>query len=92
MNSRRAMVAVKPKTNDTMIGMVVSSGSHQAMHGRMSARGQTRTSSLGAARPLPPSANIGPGGQSVGQAAQFCLEISCFFSHQDIDDRRRYPA
>ena len=36
------------------------------------ARGQTQTSSLGAARPLPPSADIGPGGQSVGQAAQFC--------------------
>ena len=33
----------------------------------------TRTSSLGAARPLPLSADIGPGGQSVGQAAQFCL-------------------
>ena len=29
--------------------------------------------SLGAACPLPPSADIGPGGQSVGQAAQFCL-------------------
>ena len=29
---------------------------------------------MGAARPLPPSADIGPGGQSVGQAAQFCLE------------------
>ena len=28
---------------------------------------------MGAARPLPPSADIGPGGQSVGQAAQFCL-------------------
>ena len=28
---------------------------------------------LGAARRLPPSADIGPGGQSVGQAAQFCL-------------------
>jgi hypothetical protein len=27
-----------------------------------------------AARPLPPSADIGPGGQSVGQAAQFCLD------------------
>ena len=35
--------------------------------------GQTRTSSLGAARPLPPSADIGPGGQSVGQAVQFCF-------------------
>src|SRR6185312_13728905 len=34
---------------------------------------QTRTSSLGAARPLQPSADIGPGGQSVGQTAQFCL-------------------
>jgi len=34
---------------------------------------QTRTSSLGAARPLPPSADVGPGGQSVGQAAQFCF-------------------
>ena len=30
---------------------------------------------MGAARPLPPSADIGPGGQSVGQAAQFCLVI-----------------
>ena len=39
----------------------------------MTRSGQTRTSSLGAARPLPPSADIGPGGQSVGQAAQFCL-------------------
>jgi hypothetical protein len=27
-----------------------------------SASGQTRTSSLGAARPLPPSGDIGPGG------------------------------
>jgi hypothetical protein len=36
-------------------------------------QGQTRTSSMEAARPLPPSADIGPGGQSVGQAAQFCL-------------------
>jgi hypothetical protein len=35
---------------------------------------QTRTSSLEAARPLPPSADIGPGGQSVGQATQFCLD------------------
>jgi hypothetical protein len=34
---------------------------------------QTLASSLGAARLLPPSADIGPGGQSVGQAAQFCL-------------------
>ena len=41
--------------------------------GHWSAPGKTRTSSLGAARPLPPSADIGPGGQSVGQAAQFCL-------------------
>ena len=38
--------------------------------------GQTRTSSLGAARPLPPSADIGPGGQSVGQAAQFCFSAT----------------
>jgi hypothetical protein len=35
--------------------------------------GQTRTLLLGAARPLPPSADVDPGGQSVGQAAQFCL-------------------
>ena len=39
----------------------------------MSNMDQTLPSSLGAARPLPPSADIGPGGQSVGQAAQFCL-------------------
>ena len=36
------------------------------------ARGRTILGS--SARPLPPSADIGPGGQSVGQAAQFCLE------------------
>ncbi len=30
---------------------------------------------MGAARPLPLSADIGPGGQSVGQAAQFCLDL-----------------
>ena len=35
--------------------------------------GSNPDSLLGAARPLPPSADIGPGGQSVGQAAQFCL-------------------
>ena len=35
--------------------------------------GQTRTSSLGAVRPLPRSADIGPGGEFVRQAAQFCL-------------------
>jgi hypothetical protein len=29
---------------------------------------------LGAARPLPLRADIGPVGQSAGQAAQFCLE------------------
>jgi hypothetical protein len=29
----------------------------------------------GAARPLAPSADIGPGGQSVGQATQFCLVV-----------------
>ena len=39
----------------------------------------------GAARPLPPNADIGPGGQSVGQAAQFCLA--------SIDESRRtHPA
>ena len=37
---------------------------------------QPRTSSLGAARPLPPSADIALGGLSVGQAAQFCLAAS----------------
>ena len=31
---------------------------------------------LGAALPLPPSADIGPGRQSVGQAAQFCYQGS----------------
>jgi hypothetical protein len=30
---------LKPKANDTMIGILVSSGSHNSMHGRMSARG-----------------------------------------------------
>src|SRR6185312_4864642 len=35
--------------------------------------GDSTNPSSGAARPLPPSADIGPGGQSVGQATQFCL-------------------
>ena len=30
----------------------------------------------GATRPLPPRADIGPRGQSVGQAAQFCKQGS----------------
>jgi len=38
----------------------------------LSETGQTRTL-LGGRRPLPPSADIGLRGQSVGQAAQFCL-------------------
>ena len=52
--------------------------------------GQTRTSSLGAARPLPPSADIDPGGQSVGQAAQFCLDPnpSSMRYSGDLCDRR----
>jgi hypothetical protein len=44
---------------------------------------QTRTSSLRAARPFPPSADIGPGGQSVGQAAQFGSKV------QSVDMRMR---
>ena len=53
-------------------------------------RVQTRTSSLGAARPLPPSADIGPGGQSVGQAAQFCL--ACLLRpHPSAGCNRRHP-
>jgi hypothetical protein len=39
---------------------------------------------LEAARPLPPSADIGPGGQSVGQAAQFCLVRLRDFAHPDF--------
>ena len=42
----------------------------------MPAAGQTLPSSLGAARPLPPSADIGRGGQAVGQAVQFCKQGS----------------
>jgi len=41
------------------------------VRGHKSARGQTRTSSLGAAR-ASAECRLGPGGQSVGQAAQFC--------------------
>ena len=54
--------------------------------------GQTRTSALGAARPLPPSADIGPGGQSVGQAAQFCLAPSPPASQQLFDDDQHEVA
>ena len=43
--------------------------------------GQTRTSSLGAARPLRPSADIGPGGQSCSPAvmtrAAQSLDAAC---------------
>ena len=39
----------------------------------MTANGSNPDLSLEAARPLPPSADIGPEGQSVGLAAQFCL-------------------
>ena len=46
-----------------------------------------------AARPLPPSADIGPGGQSVGQAAQFCLAqrpalYSATEPHSLVQERR----
>jgi hypothetical protein len=34
---------LKPKANNTMIGMVVSSGSHNPIHGLMSAQGQNMT-------------------------------------------------
>ena len=37
--------------------------------------GSKPDSSLGVAGPLPPSADIGAGGQSVGQATQFCLAL-----------------
>ena len=37
---------------------------------------QTRTSSLGAARQLPPSADVGPGGQFVGRASRLLLRFS----------------
>ena len=47
----------------------------------MTVQGQTRTSSLGAARPLPPSADIGPGGQSYSPAvmtrAAQSLDVAC---------------
>jgi hypothetical protein len=36
---------LKPKANDTMIEMVVSSGSHNSIHGRTSARGHEQISS-----------------------------------------------
>src|SRR5580692_3464271 len=57
--------------------------------------GQTLPSSLGAARPLPPSEDIGPGGQSVGQAAQFCLAAtrhSWLSKVQSVDQRMRRNA
>ena len=45
---------------------------------------------LGAARPLPPSADIGLGGQSVGQAAQSCFR-ACQRSHHGQHHRHRSP-
>ena len=51
---------------------------HKSRSARRTARRplrvKSRTSSLGAVRPLPLSADIGPRGQSVRQAAQFCLD------------------
>jgi hypothetical protein len=42
----------------------------------MTAVGHTRTAILSVACPLPLGADRGPRGQSVGQAAQFCLRYS----------------
>ena len=74
---RRGRVSVASRLSDSASRPCISCQPVRAIspdhrHCAMSELG-TRTSSLGAARPLPPSADIGPGGQSVGQAAQFCL-------------------
>jgi hypothetical protein len=59
---------------------------------------QTLPSSLGPARPLPPSADIDPGGQSVGQAAELCLARVALPPHRlarrvlRLDPRLRRPA
>ena len=51
--------------------------------------GSNPTSSLGAARPLPPSADIGPGGQSVGQAAPILLSVGQAVRHPPAE--RTHP-
>jgi hypothetical protein len=43
---------LKPKANDTMIGMVVSSGSHNSIHGLISARGHKHRISVLLSQPL----------------------------------------
>ena len=53
----------------------MGSQSSKVTGGHWSAPGQTRTSSLGAARPLPPSADIGPGGHSDGQGCAILLVL-----------------
>ena len=45
--------------------------------GPMSGVGSNPDFLLGGRTPLPPSADIGPGGQSVGQAAQYLLSCAC---------------
>jgi hypothetical protein len=60
---------------------------HSKFSATTAAMGQTRTSSLRAARPLPPSADIGPGGRFVGQAARFCLAASAAATHWTIAAR-----
>ena len=55
------------------ISVNLTCAAQAALLGVRSAEGPNPDSSLGAARPLPPRADIGPGGQSAGQAAQFCL-------------------
>ena len=58
---------------------------------------QTRASSLGGRTSASAECRLGPGGQSVGQAAQFCLEsvrkdhvgLHSFLSMSLIDARRR---
>ena len=47
-------------------------------------------SQLGTTRPLPPSADIGPGGQSVSEAAQFCLAQLVQQPRQNGHGRRQY--
>jgi hypothetical protein len=54
-----------------MIRRVVTNGSTTTIYDS-SGRQAGSIKRCEAARPLPPSADIGPGEQSVGQAAQFC--------------------
>jgi hypothetical protein len=76
----RSMPANQTRITRYRIGEAVSGGVgaiHNPPPQPESSPSETQTSSLGAGCPLPPRADIGPRGQSVGQAAHSPIAAAC---------------